>query len=303
MNGGSRCPESGSAGPAEMLGECVVSRRGALSVVAVGLGGIGMPVASAPGAAAVPRVSYDAVVLADRPVAFWAMSSPHRGAEKDLSGHRHTGRYVGGPSRTKLPNGETAAVFRGTTRYLEAPDAAALSPATTGMLTLEAWMRPDTLQFPHAEGSGYVHWMGKGTSGNHEYVARMYSARNEEDRPNRISGYAFNLAGGQGAGSYFEEKIQRGQWIHYVLVINARKKADPYPNGYTKIYRDGVLKDQTDLSYRGTVIRPTRGNAPFRVGTRDLRSFFDGAIGKVAVYDKELSEARIKEHFRAMIRR
>lgn len=27
---------------------------------------------------------------------------------------------------------------------------------------------PDTLRFPHAEGTGYVHWLGNGTPNNHE---------------------------------------------------------------------------------------------------------------------------------------
>jgi hypothetical protein len=278
----------------------VVSRRGAVSLLVVGLSAMGERMAAEVGQPAAPRASYDATVLADKPVAYWAMRSPDVGTEKDLTGHGHQGRYFGEPGAAKLPNGHKAADFTGSSQYLEVPDDAALSPATTGVLTLEAWMRPDALQFPHAEGSGYVHWMGKGEPGHQEYVARMYSTRNEENRPNRISGYLFNASGGKGAGSYFEEKITKGQWIHYVLVINAKATSGDFPNGYTIIYRDGTFKDKDDLNYHGTVIKPTHGKAPFRVGTRDLTSFFEGAVGKVAIYDKELSEKRIREHYRAM---
>jgi hypothetical protein len=247
-------------------------------------------------------VSYDDTVTKDRPSAYWAMRSPGAGTEKDLAGKLH-GSYHGKPKRTTLPNGDTAADFDGTSQYLQVPDAAALSAATRGVLTIEAWMRPDTLDFRSQEGSGYVHWMGKGAPRNHEYVARMYSARNSENRPNRISGYAFNPSGGEGPGSYFQEPVRRGEWIHYVLVINAKDKGGTYPNGYTKIYRNGQRMDQDDLKHDGTVVVPQRGSAPFRVGTRDLRSFFDGAVGKVAVYTKELPAERIEEHYRVMTRR
>jgi hypothetical protein len=57
------------------------------------------------------------------------------------------------------------------------PDADDLSITATGKLTLEAWMRPDVLEFPKQEGSGYVHWMGKGEAqgddGQQEYASRI----------------------------------------------------------------------------------------------------------------------------------
>jgi hypothetical protein len=253
---------------------------------------------------ALARASYDKTVRDDRPSAYWTMGSPREPTEKDRTGNKHTGTYFGRPAATKLPNGDTAADFDGKTEYLQVKDADALSPATSGVLTLEAWMRPDDLDFPKKEGKGYLHWMGKGEPGNHEYVARFYS-KTGTDRPNRISGYLFNASGGQGAGSYFEEKVTKGAWIHYVLVINAKEKSKDFPNGYTRIYRNGKTKKNytNNLDYRGTVIVPTRGTAPFRVGTRDLGSFFEGAIGKVAIYGKELPEKRIAQHYKAMTQR
>ncbi len=70
-------------------------------------------------------------------------------------------------------------------------------------------MRPDDRTPPHVEGSGYAHWLGKITYGGGnqaEWAARMYSLNNEGGRNNRISGYAFNRTGGQGVGSYFEDR-------------------------------------------------------------------------------------------------
>ncbi|GLB67868.1 LamG domain-containing protein [Arthrobacter mangrovi] len=277
-----------------------------LSALALGL--LGIPTtAPAEGfqneRAAEPTATYDSAVLADKPSAYWTMGSPFRSTEKDRTGRGHTGTYFGRPSAAKLPNGDTAADFDGGREYLQVADSAALSPATRGLLTLEAWMRPDTVTFPGEGGSShYVHWMGKGEPGNHEYVARFYS-KDDPDRPNRISGYLFNSSGGKGAGAYFQEKVSAGKWIHYVFVINANAKSDTYPNGYSKIYRDGVLKKTVDLSYRGSAVVPTKGNAPLRVATRDGGSFFNGAIGKVAVYTKELSGKRIAAHYDAMTRK
>ncbi|TDD45312.1 LamG domain-containing protein [Kribbella antibiotica] len=247
-----------------------------------------------------PCVSaYDTAVLADGPVAYWRLAQPGASSEAAVVGGL-TGTYGGARTATVLPNGETATAFDGATGYFQVADNAKLSPATTGVFTLEAWMRPDTLEFPHVQGSGYVHWMGKGEVGQHEYVSRMYSLTNTENRPNRISGYLFNNTGGLGAGSYFQDAITAGTWIHYVLVINANAKSTTYPNGYTKIYRDGVLRDTDDLSISGTVIVPSDGTAPFRVGTRDFLSYFQGAVGKVAVYNKELPATRIAAHRGAM---
>ncbi|MBE1876585.1 LamG-like jellyroll fold domain-containing protein [Myceligenerans pegani] len=244
--------------------------------------------------------AYDVAVLRDDPEVYWTMASADEGVEADIGGSRITGTYTGGPSSTTLPNGDVAAVFDGATQYFEASDAPELSPTTTGEITIEAWMRPDTLQFTNSQSSGYVNWMGKGEEGQHEYVSRMYSLDNTESRPNRISGYSFNLSGGLGAGSYFQDPIAAGDWIHYALVINTVDVSPDFPNGYTKIYRDGVLRDQDDLSIRGMVIEPGRSVAPFRAGTRDFASWFEGAIGKIAIYDHELSQEQLAEHHEAM---
>lgn len=272
----------------------VAAAAGVLSVIVVSL----LIVLFACGSATTD--AYDAEVLRDQPTAYWTMANSAGGAEPDLSGAGHKGMYVGSPAATTLPNGTAAAKFDGRGQYLEMADAAALSPATTATLTVEAWIRPDVLQFRSEESTGYIHWLGKGEQDNYEYMARMYSADNDEDRPNRISGYAFNKDGGLGAGSYFQDDIKAGEWIHYVLVINAAAAGGEYPHGYTKIFRDGVLRDQDDLSINGRTIVPTRGSAPLRVGTSNLESFFEGGIGKVALYDRELTAGQIARHYEVM---
>lgn len=138
------------------------------------------------------------------------------------------------------------------------------------------------------EGSGYVQWLGKGEPHQHEWVARLYQAGNTEGRANRISFYAFNLAGGLGAGSYFQDPLDEGVWLHVVGRIDSVN---------TSIFRDGDQRDTDPLS--GYNIVPQHGSAPVRIATRDLQSFFNGAISRVAIYGAALSAERIRAHYNA----
>lgn len=243
------------------------------------------------------KSDYDNTIFEDSPVAYYPFIESS--AACDHSGNGLNGSKYGNLQTTTLPNGDTALVFDGVQDYVEVADNDSLSVTTTGKLTMEAWIRPDTLQFLSEEGSGYVHWMGKGVAGQHEYLARMYSYINDESRPNRISGYAFNSTGGLGVGSYFQDALTAGQWIHYVFVINTADTSVTYPMGYTKIYKNGSQRDQDNLATLGIV--PTNGNAPLRIGTRDFDSYFEGAIAKVAIYDYELSPFQVLEHYQEMI--
>lgn len=243
-------------------------------------------------------VAYDEAVLADKPVGYWLLNKTNL---NDASTAKHHGTWKGTQqTSTKLPNGEDSFYFNGTDNYYEIPDADHLEVSEKGILTIEAWMSPAVLDFPNLEpGKDYIHWMGKGTTNQYSWVARMYNKDSfRENRPQRISGYSFNLAGGLGAGSYFQDVIAVGTWIHYTLVINTKDVTATYPSGYTKLYRDGKLRDQDDLA--GYEIIPKNGIAPTRIGTRDFASFFKGSIAKVAIYDYELSADKIAKHFNAM---
>jgi hypothetical protein len=242
--------------------------------------------------------TYDSMVLADSPTLYLALGSPNS-AENSLVGD-HLATFSGNPGTTTLPNGDQAALFDGTLgQYIQVPDADDLSVPTTGALTIEAWLRPDSLVFPAVEGTGYVHWLGKLNYGPNacEWVARIYSQGNTENRANRLSGYCFNPAGGLGAGSYTQDTLTPGQWIHYALVINTAP-SPTYPTGYTKLYRGGVLRDQDALADYSIV--PANTTAPVRIGSATGRSAFLGGIGKVAIYPAELAADRIAEHHRVM---
>ena len=178
--------------------------------------------------------------------------------------------------------------FNGTASdYVEIADSADFSVATRSSLSVSAWMRPDALTFPNSESTGYVHWMGKGETGQQEWTFRMYneSTTDVPPRPNRISFYVFNLSGGKGVGSYFQEPVQVGEWIHVVGIADGQN---------TYIYKNGVLKQSQ--SYAGIII-PQHGTAPLRIATRDFNSFFLGAIRGVRFWNRALTAAEVAAVF------
>jgi hypothetical protein len=256
---------------------------------------------------------YDQLVTGDHPMFFY-----NDAYGNDVMASHHNGVLRNGPGTARTPDGGLAMDFNGVDQYLEVQSDPRLSVPVTGVLTIEAWLRPDTLDFEKTEGSGYVYWLGKGASGSQEYAARMYGQHptgHDQGRINRISGYAFNPGGGLGAGSYFQappgDPVSVGEWIHYVLIINTTEAARSakYPTGYTKIYvtRESAVKgkfvtktDQDALAPYQIV--PVAGTAPLRVGTRDLGSFMKGAIGKIAIYNYELKADQVAAHARSMFR-
>ncbi|MFN8475259.1 MAG: LamG domain-containing protein [Anaerolineae bacterium] len=188
-----------------------------------------------------------------------------------------------------MAEGTTHLHFDGIGTYIEVPSSPDFSVTTTGELTVSARMRPETLSFASAEGSGYVHWLGKGEKGQYEWTFRMYSEDNSEGRGNRISFYVFNPTGGLGTGSHFQDTLEPGQWIHVVGAADTHR---------TYIYRDGIRRD-SDV-YAGK-ITPHAGNAPLRIGTRDLNSFFQGEISEVRLWNRLLSDSEVADLFNAGI--
>jgi len=185
--------------------------------------------------------------------------------------------------------------FSGDAEYVEIPSARDLSFGGAGF-TVSAWLKPDTLEFPRTEGSGYVYWMGKGEKDRYEWAGRMYSYTNREKppRPNRISFYVFNLDGGLGEGSYSQQPVRPGEWIQITATAN---------RGDTAIYRNGqyVRCDEYDgpaghgCQAHGERIHPAPGDAPLRLGTRDLKSFFQGGLAQVRLWNRALARAEIQK--------
>jgi len=177
--------------------------------------------------------------------------------------------------------------FNGIDNYVEVPSSPQLSLSSAG-LTIAVWMRPDSLTFTKTEGSlasqQYVHWFGKGQDSQQEFTFRMYSLTQPGPRQNRISFYAFKLEGGRGCGSYFQDPIKPGQWLQVVGVVDQSVSM-------VSIYKNGQLRHSD--SYASLTPAPQPGSAPLRIGSKDLSSYFKGAIGPIWIWNRPLSASEI----------
>jgi hypothetical protein len=205
--------------------------------------------------------------------------------------------------------GDIYLAFNGLSAYVEVRSVPDYSVTTTGELTVSAWVRPDTLNFPRVESnSAYIHWLGKGQesgdAGNQEWTFRMYNLDDPFDnppRPNRTSFYLFNAQGGLGVGSYVPGPIQVGQWIHVVGAADTSRtffykdgryiRCDTYQGpaqGNCPIHYQDPPTDSIQL-----VIEPQAGCAPLRLGTKDLGSFLQGGLTRVRLWNRVLEESEI----------
>lgn len=177
--------------------------------------------------------------------------------------------------------------FNGINQYIQIPDADHFSINTTGKLSISVWMWCEVLNFPKTQSDNYLHWMGKGVTGQHEWTMRIYNK--ESIRPNRTSCYAFNITGGLGAGTYVQEEINAKEWIHYVAVYD-------FPANEISIYKNGVFRRKA--TFTSFEITPSNGTAPVRIGTRDFGSYFYGAIDDVRFYNRVLSSIEVEELYK-----
>jgi len=257
---------------------------------------------------------YDETILADGPVLYLPLN-PNGQSEPDLSGHGNTGTYIGGTSgRATMPNGDDASTFNGVSEYVTVESSNSLSIPTTGNLTWEAWIDPAVLQFPTSSSDGLIAWMGKcaNYSPTCEWQARLYNRKNPQGRCNRLSAYVFNQTAGLGSGADWQPVcglIHAGEWLHVVGEYTTETQPSTCPNasefpGSINIWVNGVKWDQAFSNPTGCMsqfsVTPKSGSSPLNVGTMAYDTFFEGAIGKLAIYDYRLSQAQISNHYTAM---
>ncbi len=250
--------------------------------------------------------AYRLLILKAKPVGYWRLGETSGTAAGDETGNQHSGKYVGKP---KL--GEPGAIFGDSNSsvtlhgksFIEIPDDPAFSQPTSGAgLTVEVWMRPDKLNFADTAPVKYIHWLGKGEEGRHEWAFRFYT-RGDAERPNRISAYIWNPNGQLGAGAYFQDRLVAGKWIHVVACYEPGDATVGPERPGVRIYRDGVFRQgppRKATLYNDSPrwrIMPQHGTAPVRLGTREGRGFFEGGLDEVAIYPRVLSPEEIRLHY------
>src|SRR5262249_42782043 len=219
----------------------------------------------------------------------WRLGEARGPTASDATKNAHHGKYHGSPTFRQpgalRGDADTAIALDGKKSYVEVPDSKAFSVAASGRgLSVEVWLRPDALDFAGEGKEQYIHWLGKGEASRFEWGFRFYN-RKSTDRPNRLSAYVWNPAGGLGAGAYFQDVLKKGEWIHIVACFDPGDRRDPKAG--VRIYKNGVLRQGPPASgtlYITYKITPRHGTAPLRLGTRDLGSFLRGRLDQAATY-------------------
>lgn len=247
---------------------------------------------------------YARRVLEKKPCGYWRLGEKVGETVVDASGNGHDGAIHGGvvPGQKGMLDHEADAAmgFDGKSGYVEIADHADFSQPTSGRgLSVEAWWRPEVLEFAGEGEDGYIHWLGKGEAGKQEWAFRFYPRKSS--RPNRISAYIFNPGPGLGSGAYVEDELKPGKWLHLVATFDPGDKTNPTAG--VSIYKDGKLAGSPATSpgarYRTYDVKPVPGTAPVRLGTRDLKNFLTGALDEVAIYPRVLAAREVAENYRA----
>ena len=128
--------------------------------------------------------------------------------------------------------------------WIELPDHADFSPATTGEITIVVYQTVSNWT-KVSHNNEYLHWMGKGRSNQYEWTFRIYIDGGGGEAParkRRTSFYSYNPSGGLGAGSFFQDEGD-GPGVERIVGGQITTKA-----GVTRMYKNGALRDTDQLS-------------------------------------------------------
>ena len=218
---------------------------------------------------------YQALVLAQKPVAYWPMNEATGTSVLDLSGHGNTGTIQGGvtlgqPGPIVGDPADTAMGFN-YSEYIAIP-----SSLNSDLLTVAAWVNFD---------SGY--------GGNPRVIANQHTDATNVGFElvlgfNVSNGFGFVVGNGSGYASCLTNSTSPGAW-HFVV--------GTYNGTTTAIYLDGVLQS-TSTSISGPIAASTY---PVNIG-RDVEyqgDYYGGLLAQVAIFPTALDAAIIQQLYLA----
>jgi hypothetical protein len=219
--------------------------------------------------------AYSALILRDRPLAFWRLDDVSRRTARDSTG-RYPGTYIGGPSGGQPLSGSLgiATNFDGVDDHVTADSLTQVS--SWAGYAMEVWVR-----------------LSKET--NEEHIVAFNTAQGGNgpailhDQPTRK--FKFRDCEGKECAQVFSKTIPTlGVPYHVVVSVD--------PNGQGSFYVNGVLQD----TFATTHLPPSNGL--FTIGGEydtgpTAESFFTGEIGDVAIYAHPLDAATIQAHYQA----
>ncbi len=122
----------------------------------------------------------------------------------------------------------------------------------------------------------------------------------------------FNPTAGFGSGADWQPVcglLQAGQWLHVVGEYTTLSQPAGCPNasaypGSIDIWVNGVKWNQSAHNPTGCMsqysVVPQANGSPLNIGTMANDMWFQGAIGKVAIYNYRLTQTQITNHYQVM---
>jgi len=274
-------PISGATAPGYTLIDVAPSASGNYTVI------VGNPVGSVTSTVATLTVTtasvyatYQAAVLADKPIHYYPLNDTSGTVAADLGSQPVPGTYMGGITLNQ-PTGEpslgfsTCALFDGNTGTFV--NIGTWDPSTNGF-TAEVWVNLDTT----ASSSSYYDVLGRVNGSTTGAWVLDY-----------VPGYeaqftAWNSSAAQ-APAITPFPARPGQWHYLAGVFDGAA-------GINTVYVDGVQGPRvTSVGFAGL----GSGGQPDMIGaSRGGTTAFPGLIAQAAVYNTPLSPAQIRTHFR-----
>ena len=244
------------------------------------------------------HADYVSVVDADNPVGWWRFedadtSNDSTAANSGASGVTNDGTFQGGVTTTSsYGNLGNAASLNGSSTYIDLGHGLRDSLDGASAVTIEAWVNNDLL--PGNDGNNATHSIfytfltGTGTG------ARLAITETSGAEMNAGGRAAPGESWQSGGASYSDT----GSWHHVVAVMNyAGDKVDVYVDG--NLTSTAAAFDST--AYDSGTLESSIDSIGAFDDSSTMERFFDGLVDEVAIYDYDLGQTKVLEHFNAAI--
>lgn len=236
--------------------------------------------------------SYNALVLADRPLSYWPLMETSGSTALDVAGGRNLTYYnsptldVAGPTSGPI----RGVTFNGSTQIAYGPDVAAFNLASSGSWSLECWAKASySMSNTNSRIVTVINYAATTTAP--VYMATIRYLGGSGGALPEVAAYTSANAVMTVGPVMF---INDNRWHHFVAVAVS--------GGALGLYVDGVyVAESTTARSTTSVNRTVAVGATPNNGTTGNQ--FSGSVAAVALYDYSLTAAQVLAHYGAGVAR
>ena len=232
--------------------------------------------------------AYRKQIFLDHPVSYWRLNELHGSIAFDemgiANGTYSTGITLG---QTGALDGDSdyAADFDGVSGEVIMANTATLR--ITGSLTMEAWVYMDALP-ASGQTDTIISCSGDSTSESATENFLYFMGLWNNAGTHRLY-YLHEYSGGSNEEHFIDYELPTSEWVHYVITRNDASKV-------INFYVNGVLVGIA--TYGNTAFSGTSGVVSIG-NSNNASNFYTGKVDEVAIYDYELPQAQVVDHYLA----